>query len=439
MSFKYSTELQLKVDLIDMNEVYTFSNGLRLALCPMEHTRSIAIGVFVGAGAANETKERSGIAHFTEHMLFKGTKKRSAFDIANEMESLGAMINAFTARHMTCYYTLATDEHTERCMDVLSDIFFNSTLLDEEIDKERKVILEEISRDEDDPEDVCNEGLANVFYGDNYMGRPILGSRENVQCFKSCDVKSFISDYYLPDNTTISISGNFEVNNIITLVDKYFASNFNSGKRVPSLENISTNSAYFEKIKDIEQANLSFAFPSYTFHNEKRDVVSLISNIFGGGMSSRLFQNVREKNGLAYDVYSSVSANATIGAFSIYVGTNPLSARNATLAIKEEIDKLKKDGITEAEFNKGIQQLKTQLVLGSESSLSLMRANGRNMVMENKMFDVTERLNIINSITKEDVNDAINYIFNYENVSASYVGPETEVNVFDIIKGENNG
>ena len=153
-----------------MNKIYTFPNGLKLALCPMEHTRSIAIGVFVGVGAANETKERSGIAHFTEHMLFKGTEKRTAFDIANEMESLGVMINAFTARHMTCFYTMSTDEHTEHCMDVLSDILFNSKLADEEIDRERKVILEEISRDEDDPEDVCNEGLASVFYGDNFMG-----------------------------------------------------------------------------------------------------------------------------------------------------------------------------------------------------------------------------------------------------------------------------
>ena len=155
-------------------------------------------------------------------------------------------------------------------------------------------------------------------------------------------------------------------------------------------------------------------------------------------MSSRLFQNVREKNGLAYDVYSSVSANVNVGAFTIYVGTNPNTAGKATLAIKEEIDRLKKDGITDAEFNKGIQQLKTQLVLGSESSLSLMRANGRNMIMEGVPFDVSARLSTINSITKKDVDEAIKYIFNYENVSASYVGPETDINVFDLIKGENN-
>lgn len=421
-----------------MNKIYTFPNGLRLALCPMTQTRSIAIGVFVGVGAANESKERSGIAHFTEHMLFKGTARRSAFDIANEMESLGAMINAFTARHMTCYYTISTDEHTENCMDVLSDIFFNSSFDDKELDKERKVILEEISRDEDDPEDVCSEGLAKVFYGDNYMGRPILGSRENVQRFNSKDVKSFVSDFYVPNNTVISISGNFNIDDIINLVDRYFSVKFNLPKEIDGLEKILTNSAYFKKVKDIEQANLSFAFPSYSFDSPKRDVVSLISNVFGGGMSSRLFQNVREKNGLAYDVYSSVSANVNVGAFTIYVGTNPNTAGKATLAIKEEIDRLKKDGITDAEFNKGIQQLKTQLVLGSESSLSLMRANGRNMIMEGEPFDVSARLSTINSITKKDVDEAIKYIFNYEKVSASYVGPETDINVFDLIKGENN-
>ena len=421
-----------------MNKIYTFPNGLKLALCPMEHTRSIAIGVFVGVGAANETKERSGIAHFTEHMLFKGTKKRTAFDIANEMESLGVMINAFTARHMTCYYTMSTDEHTEHCMDVLSDILFNSKLADEEIDRERKVILEEISRDEDDPEDVCNEGLASVFYGDNFMGRPILGSRENVQNFSSNDVRAFMSDFYVPNNTVISIAGNFEIERIIALVDQFFASKFTDEKDIGELDKISTNSAYFNKTKDIEQANISFAFPSYTFNNPKRDAVSLISNVFGGGMSSRLFQNVREKNGLAYDVYSIVSANVNVGAFSIYLGTNPKNASKATYAVKEEIDKLKKYGITDAEFNKGIQQLKSNLVLGSESSLSLMRANGRNMIMEGKMFDVSERLNAINSLTQRDIKEAIEFIFNYENVSASYVGPKTNVNVFGIIKGEND-
>ena len=421
-----------------MNIIYTFPNGLKLALCPMEHTRSIAIGVFVGVGAANETKERSGIAHFTEHMLFKGTEKRTAFDIANEMESLGVMINAFTARHMTCYYTMSTDEHTEHCMDVLSDILFNSKLADEEIDRERKVILEEISRDEDDPEDVCNEGLASVFYGDNFMGRPILGSRENVQKFSSNDVRAFMSDFYVPNNTVISIAGNFEIERIIALVDQFFASKFTEEKDIGELDKISTNSAYFNKTKDIEQANISFAFPSYTFNNPKRDAVSLISNVFGGGMSSRLFQNVREKNGLAYDVYSIVSANVNVGAFSIYLGTNPKNASKATYAVKEEIDKLKKYGITDAEFNKGIQQLKSNLVLGSESSLSLMRANGRNMIMEGKMFDVSERLNAINSLTQRDIKEAIEFIFNYENVSASYVGPKTNVNVFGIIKGEND-
>ena len=421
-----------------MNQIFTFPNGLRLALCPMEHTRSIAIGLFVGVGAANENKENSGIAHFTEHMLFKGTSRRSAYDIANEMESLGAMINAFTARHMTCYYTISTDEHTERCMDVLSDLFFNSQLNNKEMDKERMVILEEISRDEDDPEDVCMEGLASVFYGDSYMGRPILGSVENVNRFKSLDIKSFMNDYYVSNNTTISVAGNFDVKKIIDLVEIYFAKNFKEGKTIGELSKINTFSSYFEKTKDIEQANIAFAFPSYTFNHPKREVVSLISNIFGGGMSSRLFQNVREKNGLAYDVYSMVSADKNNGAFSIYLGTNPNNVKKATLAIKNEIDKLKENGITDAEFNKGKQQLKANLVLGSESSTSLMRANGRNMAMVDKMFNVTERLDAINLITKKDIDDAIKYIFNYDNVSAAYVGPETKVNVFDLIKGEND-
>lgn len=418
-----------------MDRIYKFSNGLRLALCPMEHTRSVAIGVFVAAGAVNEDKARSGISHFTEHMLFKGTEKRSAFDIANEMESVGAQINAFTARHMTCYYTISTDEHTEHCMEMLSDIFFNSTLLDCEIDKERKVILEEISRDEDDPEDVCTEGLASVFYGDTPMGRPILGSRENVKGFKSQDIKAYMQEYYVPQNTVISIAGSFKIEEAVKLASKYFECNFKNLITPVEPEVTPTYSASFKKVKPTEQANIAFAFPSYTFSHAKREVVSLISNVFGGGMSSRLFQNVRERHGLAYDVYSLVSVDKYNGSFSIYVGTNPKTAGKASVAIKEEIDRLIEGGISDSEFNKGIQQLKTNLVLGSESSLSLMRANGRNMIMTGEMFDVDKRLDAIDSITQDDVNEAISKIFDYDKVAASYVGPESDADVYEIIKG----
>ncbi|MBR2349170.1 MAG: insulinase family protein [Clostridia bacterium] len=421
-----------------MDLIHTFANGLRLALCPMEHTRSVAIGVYVGAGAANESKDINGISHFTEHMLFKGTAKRTAFDIANEMESIGVQINAFTARHMTSYYTISTDEHTEHCMEMLSDIFFNSLLSEEEISRERNVILEEISRDEDDPEDVCNEGLACVFYGDTPMGRPILGSRENVKRFNSQDIRNYMQKYYVPQNTIISMAGSFKVEDAIKLASKYFEHNFKNNKFNHVEDEVQTHSAYFEKVKPTEQANIAFAFPAFSYKSEERDVVSLVSSIFGGGMSSRLFQNVRERRGLAYDVYSIISADKKSGAFTIYVGTNPKTALQATEAIKEEIDKLIKEGITEQEFNKGLQQLKTNLVLGSESSLSLMRANGRNMIMTGEMFSVDAKLKNINAITQEKVNEVVAKIFNYDNVAASYVGPQPVGNVYGAIKGGNN-
>ncbi len=420
-----------------MDKIYQFSNGLRLALCPMEHTRSMAIGVFVGAGAANESVERSGLSHFTEHMLFKGTEKRKPFDIASEMESVGAQINAFTARHMTCYYTISTDEHTERCMEMLSDIFFNSTFLPEEIEREKKVVLEEISRDEDDPEDVCNEGLASVFYGESAMGRPILGSPENVEGFTRDDIVTYMNEYYVPSNTVISIAGSFETEDAINLASKYFENNFKSSKVAAKPEKSLTHSASFVKIKPTEQANIAFAFPSYQFGHAKTEVVSLISNVFGGGMSSRLFQNVRERYGLAYDIYSIASANLYNGSFSVFIGTNPKNAEKASNAIRKEIENLKENGITAQEFNKGVEQLKTNVVLGSESSLSLMRANGRYMIMTGEMFDVNKRLKIINSITQQDVDTAIRDIFDFDKVSSSYVGPKTDADVFRIIKGGN--
>lgn len=422
-----------------MNKLLVLKGGLRLALYKSEHTRSVSVGVYVGAGAINETNEQTGISHFIEHMMFKGTSSRTAFDIADEMESLGAQINAFTAREMTCYYTISTSEHLEQCMRVLSDMMFNSEFSDKEIEKEKNVVLEEISRSLDDPEDVCAEGLATAFYGDTSMGRPILGSPEHVKGFTRNDIVNYIGQRYVPSATVISIAGYFDEDRALELVNELFADKFVTvGSFVPA-EHVEPQGGSFVKFKDFEQASIGFAFPGYDCFNELADTATLVANVFGGAMSSRLFQTVREQKGLVYDIYSTTGVYRANGSFGIYFGTNPSRVGSATSTVRDEIIKLINGGLTQKELNKGIEQLKSATVLGAESSSAIMRANGRNVLLKGELFDVDKRISNILAITEDKAAKVISEIFDFGSVASSYVGPETDFDIHRIIKGEING
>lgn len=419
-----------------MNKIYTLPDGLRLVLNDMDTTRSAAVGVYVAAGAANENAERSGISHFIEHMLFKRTHKRTAYDIADEMESLGVQINAFTARHMTSYYTISTYEHIEACMELLSDIFFNSVFDKEDMAREKQVVLEEISRSEDDPEDVCFDGLAKAFYGDTSMGRPILGYADNVNSFTRRNIEDYMREYYVPANTVISVAGKFDPCEAEGFVRKYFSEKFRYGGNATEVDAVETRSQLFFKEKPTEQANIAFMFPSYTYGDDRLYAAMLLSNVFGGGMSSRLFQNVRERRGLAYDIYSLTSAMKANGCFEIFVGTNPKTARTAVEAIREEILLLLDKGITEREFSKGKEQLKAGNVLGAESAVSLMRANGKSVIMTGEAYDLDASLNKINALTMSDVRNAVEDIFDFGKVAAGYVGVTPDFDVLASVKGD---
>lgn len=418
-----------------MNKIYTLPGGLRLVLNDMETTRSAAVGVYVATGAANENSARSGISHFIEHMLFKRTHKRTAYDIADEMESLGVQINAFTARHMTSYYTISTYEHVDACMELLSDIFFNSVFDSEDMAREKQVVLEEISRSEDDPEDVCFDGLAKAFYGDTPMGRPILGYADNVRSFTREDIRSYMDEFYVAPNTVISVAGKFDHEVAEGLVNKYFADKFLPKPAPADVTKVETQSRLFFKEKPTEQANIAFMFPSYTYGDDRLYAAMLLSNVFGGGMSSRLFQNVRERRGLAYDIYSLTSAMKANGCFEIFVGTNPKTAKIAVDAIREEILLLLDKGITEREFSKGKEQLKAGNVLGAESAVSLMRANAKSVVMTGEVYDLDESLAKINALTMSDIRNAVEDIFDFGKVAAGYVGVTPDFDVLASVKG----
>jgi len=419
-----------------MGQIINYSNGLRLINRYMPATRSVSIGIFVGVGSSNEVPENNGISHFTEHMLFKGTGKRTAFQIAEAIDGIGGQINAYTSKQITSYYTVSVDEHMENCLDVLSDIFFNSKFDDKEIGKEQGVVLEEISMVEDTPDDLCLDLAVSSYYNEHPLGYSILGSKENVLSFNHEKLKEFVRKYYNPKNTVISLAGNIIDDKAYRLIEKFFANNMKADGYIPEkLTKSQRKSTILTRYKDIEQANVAVVFPGLEFGNDSEIALLLLNSVLGGGMSSLLFQRVREQLGLAYSVYSFPSSYINNGSYTIYFGTNKEKVEKALEGIKAVVESLVKNGITEKEFARGKEQLKGGLVLGQESSSAVMNASGKMAVMTNEVFDIDKRLEKINELTGEDIKNVIMKIFNFNDVSMSYVGPEIKSDLLKVIQG----
>ena len=407
-----------------MNHIKVFDNGLKLVVVEMKGLLSVACGVLVKTGSANESADENGISHFIEHTMFKGTNRRSAFDISDFVDSIGGQINAYTSKQMTCYYTHTTKEHLEDSMDVLSDIFFNSVFERSELNKEKGVIIEEINMSEDSPEDLCLDVLAESFYGKYGLGQTILGSAKNVRSFNRDAVLRYMDKYYTADNVVIAVAGNVDALRVEYLTEKYFAAHFTRLRSVPQRDFTGVLPMHLKKIKKIEQSHIGLCMPSVSLKDDRRDSVSIANIVLGGGMSSRLFQKVREDLGLCYSVYSYLSCYRTTGVLEVYAGVNTESRDVAFSAIVDEINKFKKDGITDKEFARGKEQLKSSLVLGQESVSGQMQLYGRIALFNDELFDFDARLNKINAITRDDVMEAISEFFDLSKASTATVGPK---------------
>ncbi|MDR0752292.1 MAG: insulinase family protein [Christensenellaceae bacterium] len=419
-----------------MGKIIKFKSGLRLILNTNTKTKSVSVGVYVATGSAFESLELNGISHFIEHMLFKGTTKRTALEIAEEMESIGAQINAFTGRMTTAYYTSSLGEHIENCIDVLSDMFFNSTLTTENIQKEQKVVLEEISMCEDEPQSLCHDLFFLAHYGFQSMGLPILGSKELVSSLTREKLIDYIKGCYFPDGIVISIAGNVKKDDAIKLVEKYFESNLEkSDKKLTRLPNIKIKEGrILEKIKPIEQSHIAFTFPALKNKAKQMSAENVLSNILGGGMSSRLFQKIREELGLVYDVFSTTYTSPENGMFVVYLATNPKNIEEAVGLVKQVLTEILESGITEAELKKGKEQIKTGLVLGVESSTALMRIAADRLLYDRENFNLRKHYDEVNNVKLDEVNEVARKIFDFKKVSVAYVGPKTDVDIFSIIK-----
>lgn len=414
--------------------IKTFNSGLRLAFMQRQNVRSVAICILCGVGSQNETTKNNGISHFIEHTVFKGTKTRSSFDIVNEIEAIGALTNAFTSKENTCFYTYSVASDVDKCAEILSDILFNATFEEKELESEKKVICEEISMSEDDNMGVCFDLLAEGYFGkDSPFGRDIIGTVDNVKGFTKQDIQEYMKENYCAKDVVITICGSITLEKATELIEKYFEGKFSDKKdRIWRQPKLVTNQVYVHKFKDIEQANICIGMNGECKFGKPLLASKVAHEIFGGGMSSRLFQEVREKHGLAYSTYAAGGGYANNGTTEIYIGTNINSAAKAVELTRDLINDVKKNGFTKEEVEKGKNAIKSALIFSNEGNMGIMRQMSKFALNYDYAFDVDEFVNIVENLTVDDVNQAFNKCYDISTASISYVGREIKDNLLDV-------
>lgn len=404
-----------------MYKKHILDNGIRVITQKIPHVRSVTIGFWIKTGSTSETILNNGISHFIEHMLFKGTYKRTSKEIANTIDSIGGQLNAFTSKECTCYYSKVLDSHINIAIDVLTDMLLNSKFEENDIIKEKSVVIEEINMYEDSPEDLVYDLLAKTIFKDHPLGLPILGTPDTVKSIKRDDLKDYMKKNYNSNNIVISVAGSFEENNLIEELNNKIGQCNLKSEAVQNTEKPIFNNDYSYKFKDIEQIHLCIGFKSVTNNEKNLYPLLVLNNIFGGSMSSRLFQTIREDNGLAYSIYSHPSFYKDIGLFTIYVSLSPSQFDNVTNLILKELKSIIAKSITKEELIKAKEQLKGNYILGLESTSSIMTMLGKSELFGYKIKTHDEIISMINNVSLETINDLIERIFN-KNVSMSVVG-----------------
>ncbi|CAK6472450.1 M16 family metallopeptidase [Peribacillus castrilensis] len=398
-----------------MIKKYTCQNGVRIVLENIPTVRSAAIGVWIKTGSRNETPELNGVSHFLEHMFFKGTTKRNAREIAESFDSIGGQVNAFTSKEYTCYYAKVMDNHASYALEILADMFFNSTFDGEELKKEKNVVYEEIKMYEDTPDDIVHDLLSKAVYENHPLGYPILGTENTLETFNSDTLKKYVHDMYTPDKVVVSIAGNVD-EKLINEVESYFGS-YQGGEERLELVKPSFHENRITRKKDTEQAHLCLGYNGLEIGNDKTYSLITLNNILGGSMSSRLFQDVREQRGLAYSVYSYHSSYQDSGMVTVYGGTGTNQLDSLYETIQETLDTLKRDGITEKELRNSKEQLKGSLMLSLESTNSRMSRNGKNELMLGEHRSLDDIIIKIDEVTEDTVNELANQIFTEHSLS----------------------
>lgn len=381
---------------------YKLSNGLRVVVEYIPTCRSVSFGIWVKTGSRNETPENNGVSHFIEHMLFKGTERHSAKDIADLFDGIGGNVNAFTAKEYTCYFAKVLDQHLPIAVDALADMFFNSQMDAGELAKEKNVILEEISMYEDTPDDKVHDEASRAAYGDHPLAYSILGLEDRLNAMDGDSLRAYMKSNYRIDNTVIAVAGNVEESALIELLEKHFGAFRNTGSDI-AVSTPAFNGQYLFHKKKTEQNHICISFPGCSIADPQLYAMILLNNAVGGGMSSRLFQEIREKRGLAYSVYSYHTSYADSGLFTVYAGTAPKQTKEVLDLTLEQMHDLAVKGLTDAELHRGKEQLKGSLILSLESTSSRMNRLGKNELMLGRHYTLDEMLERIDSVQMSDI------------------------------------
>ncbi|KZE53073.1 zinc protease [Brevibacillus parabrevis] len=384
-----------------MIQRHTCENGLRIVTEKIPSVRSVALGIWVGTGSKYEQEKNNGISHFLEHMFFKGTSTRSAKEIAETFDEIGGNVNAFTSKEYTCYYARVLDQHAPIALDVLSDMYFHSVFDAEELEKEKNVVIEEISMYEDTPDDLVHDLIARAAYSKHPLGYSILGTEDVLRSLKRDDLLSYINAHYLPSNTVVTVAGNFD-DNLIEEIKKRFSGFSRQGKLAPLSEpEFAANVIAHNKAT--EQAHLCLSLPGFKVGHPEVYSLILLNNVLGGSMSSRLFQEIREERGLAYSVYSYHSSYKEAGTFTVYTGTAPEHVGQVFDIVTNVLRDVADRGISAKELNKGKEQLKGSLMLSLESTNSRMSRLGKNELLLERHLNLDEIIAKIDRVSHESV------------------------------------
>ena len=387
----------------------------------MSQVRSVSIGVWLTRGSRDETAEQGGIAHFVEHMLFKGTATRTAEDIAQAIDSIGGQLDAFTAKEYASYYIKVLDEHLPLAIDILADIVRNPAFSADDIEREKKVVLEEIKMVEDTPDDLVHELFTQGFWEDHALGRPILGTKETVESFTSESLRDYFRTAYTAKNLIVSAVGNLEHSRVLELVDEKFGSLVTLGESVNGdVPRVSPK--ILVRNKELEQSHLCLGVSSYPQNHDDRYSSYILNTLLGGSMSSRLFQNVREKRGLAYAVFSGLSAYRDAGSFTVYAGCANEAVGEVIDLVVEELRGVKNAPVPEAELQRSKDHLKGSLMLSLENTASRMSHLARQEIYFDRQFGLDETLQGIERVTTADVQRVAADLFTNGSVSATVLG-----------------
>ena len=401
------------------------NNGIRVAMEKIPYVNSVSVGILVNNGSAKEDKHLNGVSHFIEHMLFKGTANRTAMDLVELIDNIGGQINAFTGTEYTCFYVKVLDNHLPIAIDVLSDMINNSKFDDEDIDKEKGVVYEEIKMYLDSPEDVVYDLLSEIMFEDTSLALPILGSYKTVSNLNRESILEYFNQHYTSQNMVISIAGNFEPKDTMKILNQSFYKNhIKENKNNNSLNSCipSFSQKLNSKLKDTEQLNFCLGMEGVKRGSDDLYPLLVMNNIFGGSMSSRLFQKIREERGLAYSVYSHPTSFENIGTFTIYAGLSVEQVINVAKLINENIESIRTNLITKDELGKSKEQLKGNYILGMEGTFSRMFDIGKSELLLGRILPPEEVLGKIDEVSMEDIERVVLDVFNKDKYNIAYVG-----------------